>query len=197
MSDAFFSRTRNDGKRPDVDVLSALAKPAQAERKFHAELDEVLQNKPLTPEDYPRLPYTEAVLAESMRLFPPAWTIGRLAVENHTFGGYEIPKDSLVLASQFVMHRDERFWKNVKDFIPDRWAQTSVKEAGNGFIYFPFSKGVRSCIGESFAWMEGVLLLANLGRKWKLSLDRSQKVALHPMITLRPKHGMKMRIEKR
>lgn len=174
-----------------------LSQNPQAEQKFHRELDEVLNNKSVTPEDYPRLKYTEAVLAESMRLYPPAWTLGRLAVEDHEFGGFKIPKDSLVLASQFVMHRDARFWENPDEFIPERWEKQSTKEAGNKFIYFPFSKGVRSCIGESFAWMEGVLLMASLGKNWKLSLMPEQKIALHPMITLRPKFGMKMRIEKR
>jgi cytochrome P450 len=168
-----------------------------AEAKFHRELDEVLGEKTLVPEDYPQLKYTEKVLAESMRLFPPAWTVGRLATEEHEFGGYQIPKNSLVLASQYVMHRDVRFWENPDKFIPERWEEISVKEAGNKFIYFPFSKGVRSCIGEGFAWMEGILLLANLGRKWKLNLMPEQKIALHPMITLRPKYGMKMQIEKR
>ena len=174
-----------------------LSQNAEKEAKFHAELNEILGDKPLTPEDYPRLKYTEQILAESMRLFPPAWTIGRLATEEHEFAGYKIPKKSLVLASQFVMHHDARFWEKPDEFLPERWEKLSIKEAGNKFIYFPFSKGVRSCIGESFAWMEGVLLLANLGRNWKLNLMPEQKIALQPMITLRPKYGMKMKIEKR
>jgi cytochrome P450 len=174
-----------------------LSQNPEKEAKFHRELDEVLGDKTLAPEDYPHLKYTERVLAESMRLFPPAWTLGRLAIEEHEFGGYKIPKKALVLASQFVMHRDGRFWENPENFEPERWERLSVKEAGNKFIYFPFSKGVRSCIGEGFAWTEGVLLLALLGRKWRLRLAPEQKIALQPMITLRPKYGMKMRIEKR
>jgi cytochrome P450 len=174
-----------------------LSQNPEAEAKFHHELDAVLSNKSLTPEDYSRLKYTEQILAESMRLFPPAWTVGRLAVEEHEFGGYKIPKKSLVLASPFVMHRDARFWESADRFQPERWEKSSVKEAGNKFIYFPFSKGVRSCIGEQFAWMEGVLLLAALGRNWKLRLNSNQKIGLQAMITLRPKYGMKMRIETR
>ena len=168
-----------------------------SEAKFHAELDEVLGGESLTPADYPRLKYTEQIFAEAMRLFPPAWTLGRMATEEHEFAGFKIAPKSLVLASQFVMHRDARFWEQPDAFVPERWEKLSIKEAGNRFIYFPFSKGVRSCIGESFAWMEGVLLLANLGRRWKLSLLPDQKIALQPMITLRPKFGMKMLIEKR
>ncbi len=174
-----------------------LSQNSESETKFHAELDKVLGDKSLTPEDYPRLKFTEQILAESMRLFPPAWTVGRLATEEHEFGGYKIPKKSLVLASTFVMHRDARFWENADEFEPERWENSSVKEAGNKFIYFPFSKGVRSCIGEQFAWMEGVLLLAALGKNWKLRLNPDQKIGLQAMITLRPKFGMKMQIEKR
>ena len=172
-----------------------LSQNPASEAKFHAELAEILGDKPITPEDYPRLKYTEQILAESMRLFPPAWTVGRLATAEHEFGGYLIPPKSLVLASQFVMHRDARFWENAEDFQPERWEKLSIKEAGNKFIYFPFSKGIRNCIGEGFAWMEGVLLLAILGRNWKLSLPPEQKIGLQAMITLRPKFGMKMKIE--
>ncbi len=174
-----------------------LSQNPESERKFHAEIDEILGEREITPEDYPRLKFTEQILAESMRLFPPAWAIGRLALEDHEFGGFQIPKKSLVLASPFVMHHDARFWENAEEFIPERWETVSVKEAGNKFIYLPFSKGIRSCIGEGFAWTEGVLLLAVLGRKWRLSLAREQKIGMQAMVTLRPKYGMKMRIEER
>lgn len=174
-----------------------LSQNPEAEKKFHAELTEVLDDREITPEDYPRLKFTEQILAESMRLFPPAWAIGRLALEEHEFAGYKIPTKALVLASPFVVQHDARFWERAEEFIPERWETISVKEAGNKFIYLPFSKGIRSCIGESFAWMEGVLLLAALGRKWRLSLAPEQKIGLQAMVTLRPKYGMKMRIEER
>jgi cytochrome P450 len=174
-----------------------LSQNPEAEARFHAELDAVLGDRPPTPDDYGKLKYTEAVLAESMRLFPPAWGIGRLALEEHEFNGFRIPKKGLVLVSPFVLQHDARFWDNAEEFQPERWAKLSVKEAGNRFIYLPFSKGVRSCIGESFAWMEGVLLLAVLGRKWRLSLAPGQKIGMQAMVTLRPKYGMKMKIEER
>jgi cytochrome P450 len=174
-----------------------LSQYPEAEKKFHAELDAVLGGSVPTPEDYGRLKYTEAVLAESMRLFPPAWAIGRLATEEHEFNGFRVPPKALVLASPFVIQHDARFWENAEEFIPERWEDLSVKEAGNRFIYLPFSKGVRSCIGESFAWMEGVLLLACFGRKWKLRVQSEQKIGLQAMVTLRPKYGMKMKIESR
>ncbi len=153
--------------------------------------------RPPTIDDLPNLKYTEAVLAESMRLFPPAWAIGRIALEDHQFGGYLVPKGALVLVSPFVAGHDPRFWENADQFIPERWQSQSVKEAGQKNIYFPFGGGVRRCIGESFAWTEGILLLATLARKWRLQLVPEQKIGLQPLITLRPKYGMKMRIEKR
>jgi len=162
--------------------------------KLHDELDTVLAGRNPNFEDVPRLAYTEHVIAESMRLYPPAWTVGRLAIEDHEFGGYRIPRGSLILASQWVMHRDTRFWSNADDFLPERWNSVGVKEASQKFIYFPFGGGVRRCIGEGFAWTEAILLLAAIAQHWRLELAPEQKIGLNPMITLRPKHGMRMRI---
>jgi cytochrome P450 len=174
-----------------------LSQNAEKEAKLHEELERVLDGKLPTFEDYPKLKYTESVFAEAMRLFPPAWAIGRLSIEDHEFGGFEVPKKSLVIISPYITQRDSRFWENEDEFIPERWNTQSIKEAGQKFIYFPFSKGVRSCIGESFAWMEGVLLIATIAQKWKLKLIPEQRVELKPLMTLRPKYGMKMKIEKR
>ncbi len=150
-----------------------------------------------TIDDLPNLKYTESVIAESMRLFPPAWAIGRLATEEHEFSGFAIPKGALILVSPYVIGRDPRFWERADEFIPERWNTQSVKEAGQKNIYFPFGGGVRRCIGEAFAWTEGILLLATLAREWKLSLIPEQKIGLQPLITLRPKYGMKMRLSAR
>lgn len=176
-----------------------LSKHADAEAEFHAELDQVFAAKErLTAEDYPKLKFTEAVLAESMRLFPPAWGLGRLAIKDHELGGFRIPEKSLLLMSMYILQRDERFWAEAKSFKPERFlAENAVKEASNKFIYFPFGGGVRRCIGEQFAWMEGVLLLASLGRKWRFKLNPEQRIVPQPMITLRSKYGMKMRVERR
>lgn len=175
-----------------------LAQNPEVEAKFHAEIDSVLGDQRLpTIEDYPRLKFTENVLAESMRLFPPAWAIGRLAIENHEFNGFPIEKGALVLMSPFVAHRDRRFWDDADKFVPERWDNLSTKEAGQKFVYFPFGGGIRRCIGEQFAWTEGVLLLAAIARKWRLKLIPNQKVELNPLVTLRPKFGMKMKVEKR
>ena len=176
-----------------------LSQNPDAEAELHAELDALYPNGDAPkPEDYTRLKYTEAVLAEAMRLFPPAWATGRLAIEEHEIGGYQIPEGSLVIASMFVTQRDTRFWEAAEEFRPERWLkENAVKEAGQKFIYFPFGGGVRRCIGEQFAWMEGVLLLATLARKWKLRLQPEQKIVLQPLMTLRSKYGMKMKIHKK
>ncbi|HEV7644798.1 MAG TPA: cytochrome P450 [Pyrinomonadaceae bacterium] len=174
-----------------------LSQNPEAERKLHEELDRVLQDHVPTFEDLPNLKYAEAVIAESMRLYPPAWVVGRLAVEEHEFNGYKVAPRSLVLVSEYVMHRDPRYWENAGEFKPERWETLSIKEASQRYIYFPFGGGVRRCIGEQFAWTEGILLLATLARKWKLRLQPEQKIGLKPQITLRPKFGMRMRIEKR
>jgi len=176
-----------------------LSQNPEKERKFHRELDELFPDgETPQPEDYPRLKYTEAVFAEAMRLYPPAWVLGRLAIEEHEIENYKIPKGSLILVSMYILQRDKRFWTDAEVFQPERFLhENAVKEANQKFIYFPFGAGVRRCVGEQFAWMEGVLLLATLARKWKLSLLPEQKFGLSPMMTLRPKYGMKMRIEKR
>lgn len=176
-----------------------LSQNPEAESKFQAELDSLFPNgETPKPEDYARLKYTEAVLAESMRLFPPAWVIGRLSIDEHEIAGYKIPKGALILMSEYVLQRDARFWESPASFQPERFLhENAVKEAGQKFIYFPFGAGIRRCVGEQFAWMEGVLLLATLGRKWKLELNENQRIEPQPLITLRSKYGMKMKLIKR
>lgn len=176
-----------------------LSQNPEKEEKFHAELDALFPNGEMPrPENYARLKYTEAVLAEAMRLCPPAWVLGRLAIKEHEIGGYRIPQGSLVLVSLYLLQRDERFWADANVFQPERFLpENAVKEANQKFIYFPFGAGIRRCVGEQFAWMEGVLLLATLARKWKLSLLPEQRFGLSPMMTLRPKYGMRMLVEKR
>ncbi|MDQ4122474.1 MAG: cytochrome P450 [Acidobacteriota bacterium] len=170
-----------------------LSQNPEVEQRFYEEINRVLPGKLLpTFEDYANLNYVEAVLAESMRLYPPAWAIGRLAIENHKLNNFPVEKGALVLLSPYAMQRDGRFWNDPETFHPERWANISVKEASQKFVYFPFGGGVRRCIGEQFAWTEGVLLLATIARKWRLRLLPEQKIALNPLVTLRPKYGMKM-----
>lgn len=174
-----------------------LSQNPEAEQRLHEEIDRVVGDREPSFDMIPDLKFTEAVLAESMRLYPPAWAIGRLAAEDHEFGGFRVPEKSLVLVSPFVMHRDHRFWKDPDSFRPERWEAQSVKEASRKFIYLPFSRGVRSCIGEGFAWTEGILAIAAIARKWRFHLSADQEFGLKPMMTLRPAHGMKMVAEAR
>ncbi|MDH3494653.1 MAG: cytochrome P450, partial [Acidobacteriota bacterium] len=170
-----------------------LSQNPNKESKLHQELSRVLNGRTPTMEDVPNLKYTESVIAESMRLYPPAWAIGRLAIEEHEFGGFTIPVGALVLISPFTIHRDKHYWYEPDQFVPERWETKSIKQVGQEFIYLPFSRGVRSCIGESFAWMELILVLATLAQKWKLRTVPDQRFGLSPLMTLRPKYGMKMR----
>ena len=173
----------------------ALSQHPDAESRMHAELDTVLRGRRPTAADLARLPYTRAVLAESMRLYPPVWGMGRRALTAHTLAGYDIPRGSLVVVSPFITQRDERFFPDPESFYPERWLDD--KSDRPRFSYFPFGGGARQCIGEQFAWMEGVLLLATLGQRWRLRLVPGHKVEFNPLITLRPKHGMRMTLHTR
>jgi cytochrome P450 len=175
-----------------------LAQNPEAEARLHAELDGVLAGgRAPAPEDVPALQYTEMVVAETMRLYPPAWALGRLALEDHEVGGYRIPRGSLVLVSQYVIHRDPRFWPDPERFDPERFAP-EAKAARPQFAYFPFGGGPRRCVGEGFAWTEAVLILATLARRWRARLVPGRAVEPQPRITLRPgPGGVPVRIEER
>jgi len=173
-----------------------LSQNPEAEVKLHEEIDRVLEGRLPTFEDVAQLKYTEMVLAESMRLYPPAWALGRLAMTDSEIGGYLVPKKSLVLMSQYVMHHDQRYFPEPLRFDPDRWT-AEAHESRPQFSYFPFGGGTRRCIGEGFAWMEGILLIATLAQQWQMRLVANHPVALKPVITLRPKYGMRMVVKRR
>ncbi len=165
-----------------------------AERKLHDELERVLGGRTPTAEAVPKLEWTRAIVSESMRLFPPAWTMGRRAIENHTIGGYTIERGDLVLVSQYVAHRDPRWWDEPEAFRPDRWLADGRREPGAGnreprpkYAYFPFGGGTRICIGESFAWTEAILLLATIAQKIQLVPTNDPPPVPEPRITLRPR----------
>jgi cytochrome P450 len=173
-----------------------LSEHPDVEARLHEELDAVLGGRPPAFEDVASLRYTEMVLAESMRLYPPAWAIGRLALRDHEVGGYTIPARALVLLSPYVTQRDERYFQEPARFDPERWIP-EARESRPQFAYFPFGGGPRRCIGEGFAWMEGVLLIAALAREWRMRLVPGHRVETKPVITLRPKYGIRMTVEKR
>ena len=164
----------------------------QVEKRLHDEIDRVLGGRVPAVDDVPRLEYARAVVAESMRLYPPAWTMGRKAIERHEIGGYSIAEGSLVILSQWVVHRDPRWWPDAESFAPERWLESDGnRQAGTGnrnrpkYSYFPFGGGSRICIGESFAWTEAILLLATIAQQWRFV--PTQPPIPEPRITLRPK----------
>ena len=173
-----------------------LSQNPEAENKFYSELDSVLAGRKAKYDDISKLNYTEMVLSESMRLYPPAWAMGRLALEDFSLGPYFLPKDTTVFMSQYIMHRDPRYFSNPEHFDPERWRPEAKAERPR-FSYFPFGGGARQCIGESFAWMEGILILATIAQRWRLRLVAGHPVKPQPLITLRPKYGMQMILEER
>lgn len=173
-----------------------LAQHPEVEAKLHAEIDEVLGGRLPTPEDLPQLRYTEMVLAEAMRLYPPAYAIGRRAINDCQLGEYCVPAGATIIMSQWVMHRNAQYFPDPTRFDPERWTP-EAKETRPKFSYFPFGGGPRICIGEGFAWMEGVLLIATLTQQWRMRLAPDFKLELNPLITLRPKGGISMVLERR
>lgn len=164
--------------------------------RFHAEIDDVLDRRDPTPDDLANLPFTQQVLTESMRLYPPIWTTGRMTFEPITLGGWEIPAGAAVSAPQLILHRDPRWFDEPLEFRPDRW--TPEFRAGlHRFAYYPFGGGPRLCIGEGFAWMEAMLLLVTLGQRWSMRQDSRHEVRLQPLVSLRPKGGMPIFLERR
>ncbi len=173
-----------------------LSRHPDVEARMHAEIDSVLNGNLPTAEDVARLRYTEMIFAEAMRLYPPAWLIGRRALNDYHVDKYTIPARSIILMSPYVMQHDARYYPEPEKFDPERW-KPEAKEARPKFSYFPFGGGPRVCIGEPFAWMEGVLLIATIAQKWQMRLAAGQQIAMQPMITLRPKFGMRMQMERR
>ncbi|ACO33019.1 MULTISPECIES: cytochrome P450 [Acidobacterium] len=173
-----------------------LAQNPEAEARMHEEIDTVLQGRTPTLEDLPQLKYVEMVFAESMRLYPPAWAMGRQATADVELGPYRLPAGSYVFFSQYIIQRNPEYWPDPLEFRPERFS-VDQKAARSRFIYFPFGAGSRQCIGESFAWMEGVLVLATIAQKWRLRLIPGQQVELQPKITLRPKPEIRMLLELR
>ncbi|MEQ1947903.1 MAG: cytochrome P450 [Bryobacteraceae bacterium] len=173
-----------------------LAQNPEAEAKLHAELNEVLGGRLPTFDDLPRLPYTTGVFSETLRLYSPAWTLGRRAITHYEIGGYTIPANSILLLSQWVVHRDPRWFREPERFDPERW-KPEAYEARPKFSYFPFGGGTRVCIGERFAWAEGILVLATIAQRWKMRLAQGAAVDKRAVMTLRVRNGMPMVLEKR
>jgi cytochrome P450 len=164
--------------------------------RLHDEIDRVLQGRLPAVADLPSLPLVEKVVTESMRLYPPAWLIGRRAIHDYPIGDYVAPRRSILVMSPFIIQRDARYYRDPERFDPDRWTP-AFKASLPKFAYFPFGGGPRQCIGESFAWMELVLIVATIAQRWELRLVPGHPVEMQPLITLRAKHGMRMTLSGR
>ncbi len=183
-----------------------LSQNPEAEALLHEELDRVLgdesspgmarRHRLPTLADLPELRYTEQVFAESMRLYPPAWAMGRRSTREVRLGPYLIPAGAHFFFSQYVMHRSPELFPDPLRFDPGRFTP-EAKARRDKFAYFPFGGGGRQCIGESFAWMEGVLAIATIASRWRMRYTGSEPPVAQARITLRPRGALPMRLELR
>lgn len=174
-----------------------LSQHPEVEARLHEELDRVLAGRDATVDDVARLPYTRQVLTESMRIYPPAYAVGRMAIEDNDLCGHKVRKGDTVIVSQYITHRQPEWFPDPERFDPDRWAPGGPASDLPKFAYFPFGGGARKCIGDQFAWMEGILLLATFAQEWKARLAPGHVVSSDPGVTLRPRNGMPMILERR
>jgi cytochrome P450 len=173
-----------------------LSASPDVEARLHEEVDRVLGGRLPTLADLPNLPYVEQVVTEAMRLYPPAWIVGRRAIDDYPVRDYLVPARGIVVVSPYLMQRDARFFAEPERFRPERWTP-EFKATLPPFAYFPFGGGARRCIGESFASMELSLVMSTLAQRWRMRLVPGQTVVPQPVVTLRIKHGLKMQLQSR
>jgi cytochrome P450 len=173
-----------------------LAQNPAVEKRFHEELHGVLGGRRPTMDDLPRLTYLGHVLTESLRLYPPAWGMARLAEQEHEIAGYPVLPGYGVAMAQWVVHRDARWFDAPLEFRPERWENGLAKQLPR-FAYFPFGGGPRQCIGNTFALMEASVVLATVGQKYRFEPVPGHEVKAMASITMRPKNGIRVRLEKR
>jgi cytochrome P450 len=168
-----------------------LAQHPEAEARLADELRGVLSDRAPSVADLPRLKYAGMVVTESMRLYPPAYGIGRQAVRATEIAGHAIAPKDILIAPTWTVHRDRRWFEEPEAFRPERW-EGDLAQRLPRFAYFPFGGGPRQCIGNSFAQMEAVLLLATIAQRFRLSLVSGQRITPTPYVTLRPEPGIRM-----
>jgi cytochrome P450 len=173
-----------------------IASHSQVEARLVEELRAVVGARFPTAEDLPQLRYHEHVVTEAMRLYPPAYTIGREAIEGCTIGGYRIPEGTTLLLSQWLVHRDARYFEQPEAFRPERW-ENGLAQRLPKYAYFPFGGGPRLCIGNTFAMMEAVLVLATIAGCYRLTLVPDHPIVPGATFTLRPVHGVKAVLTRR
>ncbi|MFN8576357.1 MAG: cytochrome P450 [Candidatus Sericytochromatia bacterium] len=177
-------------------TLYLISQNSRVEANIIKEIEQVVGDRTPNYNDIHNFTYLRKVLTESMRIYPPAWIIGRINTEEHLLNEYHIPKGTIFLSSQYIMHRSSKYYKSPLKFIPERWNDDRKNDIPK-YAYFPFGTGPRVCIGEQFAWAEGILILSILLKKWRFVLSKEQKIDVKPLITMRPKYGMKMIIKER
>jgi cytochrome P450 len=173
-----------------------LSQHPEAEARMMEEIRTVLGGRRPDAKDTPRLEYTGWIINETMRLYPPVWLFGREAIEDTPLGPYMVPKGTTVLISQYLLHRDGRTFAEPDSFRPERWGEERVKNR-HRFSYIPFGGGPRKCLGDDMAMMEAVLMLARIYQRFHLELEPGHPVSLSPMLTLHPRHGMRMKLSQR
>jgi cytochrome P450 len=173
-----------------------LGQHPEVRRRFYAEIDEVLGGREPTFRDLPNLPYTKQVFAETIRLYPPLWIFTRRPLCDVPLGPYVLPRGCQVMASPYVIHRHPEFFPDPLRFDPDRWTPEKQKALPD-MAYFPFGGGVRRCIGEPFAWVEGPLVAATLAQRWQLEVLPGQTVVPARAFICRPRDGIRMRLVRR
>lgn len=172
-----------------------LSQHPEVEARVHGEIDAVLGGRDPMPDDVPRLRYINMVLAEALRLYPPAWAIGRQTIGEYRLGDYTLPAGTQIVLSPYVTQRDPRNFHDPLTFDPERWGEGSPGR--KDFSYFPFGGGPRICIGEMFALIEGALVIATIAQRYRLKLVEGHPIDLQPMVTLRPRHGVRVVPEER
>jgi cytochrome P450 len=173
-----------------------LAQNPDVEKTLHEELAGVLGGKAPGLEDLPKLEYMSNVLTESLRLYPPAWGMARLTVEEHEIAGYPLHPGNGVAFVQWIVHRDPRWYDAPEEFRPERWANGLAKRIPR-FAYFPFGGGPRQCIGNTFALMEASLILATIAQRFQFRLVPGHRVTPLASITLRPRNGIRVTLQSR
>jgi cytochrome P450 len=173
-----------------------LARHPEVQQRLQAELDSVLGARAVEFADFAQLPYLEKVIYEGLRMYPPVWTLARRPVEDINFGGYDIKKGSVLILSQWVMHRDPRYFPEPDRFDPERWTP-ELRAARPKLSFFGFSAGVRQCIGADMAWLESGIVLAQILQRWSVSPVDERPVPPQATLTLRPKYPVKLRVTPR
>lgn len=157
------------------------------------EITEVLGQRRISMEDLPKLKYTDALVRETLRLYPVLWAMGRENLHDVNLGGYDIPAGSMILMSAYVNQRSKRFYDQPNDFKPERWLDPEIKKL-NKFSFFPFGGGPRLCIGMPFSFMESVMILATMIQRFDFKALPGQHIDIEPALTLKPSAAFKMEL---